>query len=268
MPTINSINGVNGSSGIRTSTAGNTVDSVITSKGDMIVAPLNTTVGSARLPIGIDNDVFTTNPTKPNGSDWEASGTGKWVSRNVGGAYNSGRTGAWMPITVTGTFGVTLTLVANRLYCLPIFADRRWGLTKVSVSCQTLAAGAIARMGFYDNTATGGFPGALIQDFGTVSMATTGTKAITFANPINVYGHYWVVLISDGAPIVNSSGTSSVEFYAALGRPNLTTGNSSVAVYEDSVSSYVSALPASLSSDTFTVNQLTGGGLPSVFFGI
>lgn len=255
MPGVtNSINTIGGSNAVLASTFGNDVNVNITQKGGMVVGRNSTSGVSTQVAVGGNNSVFMSDPTKPHAAEWGASGTGAWVSRGIGGAFSSSGNGGWCPVTVTAG-GVNPTLTANRLYCLPFIAERGWSTTKITMSVQTLSAASSIRMGIYQADGTAGFPGTLVLDAGTVSSATTGTKTITFSSAVYLYGHYWLVFISGGTPAMSGYTGNSAEFGQAVGRPDLIVSTSGLFLFEDSVSSYLSALPASLSSDTFSVGS-------------
>lgn len=261
MPVTNSVNSILGTNAVLSSTLGNDVNVNIARKGDMVIGRYSSSV-STRVPVGENDYCLISDPTKPNWISWGASGTGKWVSRGIGGAFSTSGNGGWCPLTFASTPTVNSTLTANRLVCLPFIADRAWPITKISIVVQTFASSTSIRLGMYKADGTNGFPGTLLFDAGTVSSASNGTKTITLTLPIYVYGHYWIAYISDGAPTVTGFNSNIPEFNQALGRPDLITSTSGLFLYEDSVSSYFTALPSSLSSDTFTVASLGNVGLP------
>lgn len=259
MPTINSINGVTGNSGMAPSTQGNIVDTLITKKGDILACTLvGTSTSSYRIPVGQNDLILKANPIKYNGVGWESSGTGSWVSRSIGRATT---TGAWLPITMGPT--TTLTITANRLYVYPFFTDRAWTVSNVSIRNLSNVASSFCRIGLYNSDGTAGYPGSLVQDFGTVNTAS-GTGTRTIACELSLFGKYWFAFISNSNPNMTAFSSSSNEFAQSIGRPNLTSGASNYILYEDGVSSYTSALPASLASDTFTIASANG---PTIFFG-
>jgi len=258
----NSINSISGTDGIIDSTSGNNVSTAITKKGDLLVGK-SLSSSQTRVPVGTNNFVFISDPTKPNGMGWSASGTGNWTSRGIYGPYSSGGNGSLMPVTFSSTGGTSF-LTANRLLCFPFFIDRAWAFSKMSMTCNNLAASSVLRMGLYDATGTAGYPGNLIVDAGTIDTSTIGTKTNTFTDEIYLYGRYWCVCISDGAPGMASLGAAVSEFAQAVGRPNFSTTTTPSHLVKDSVSSYVSALPSSLSAVTFTMGAGTSNPAISI----
>ncbi len=235
----------------------NDIYSPITSKGDLI-SSVNASVApvSTRIPVGPDNSILSTNPIRPSVINWEASGVNTWVSRAISGNVGIATTNRHkFPITYGGGVATTSTLTADRLVCLPFHMDRAWYYGAIGMVCQTSVASSTVRLGIYDASGTGGFPGSLILDAGTISTASTGTLSINIEQ--NIYGKYWLVYIASHTPTMNGYTISQNEFSQALGRPDTATGTDGWFVYEDGVSSYLSALPASLASDTFTIGAST-----------
>ena len=96
----------------------------------------------------------------------------------------------------TAGFAVT----ADRLYAIPFVAARAMTVDRIAMSVTVLAAGKEARLGIY-NSGPDGKPSSLVLDAGEVSVAGTGTKAITI-NQALTKGLYWLAFVSDGTPSV------------------------------------------------------------------
>jgi len=92
----------------------------------------------------------------------------------------------------------TLTVNANRLYGFILFVARTMTFDAIYCRVRTLAEGKSARLGIYklDSALA---PGALVKDYGTVSVATTGAKSIA-ADQQLTRGYYLGAFISDGTP--------------------------------------------------------------------
>lgn len=96
----------------------------------------------------------------------------------------------------------TNTIVVNTLYAAPFVVARNMTISGISIEVTTLASGASARLGIYsDNDSL--YPGSLVKDCGTVSVASTGIKTISVTQALTK-GIYWLVLVSNGGPIVRA----------------------------------------------------------------
>jgi hypothetical protein len=119
------------------------------------------------------------------------------------------------------------------------------------------AAGSVVRLGVYADSATApGFPGALIQDFGTVATTTNGNQVLTgLTLALQPYVLYWTVAIPQGTPATNPT----LRIYT--GAANY--GAGSLATYMwSSVQTFgtpLGALPADASAIASTC---PGGGSP------
>ncbi len=101
--------------------------------------------------------------------------------------------------------GSNLTVAANRLYAVPFRAAAAvtWNRIGLNVVAQ---AGTLARLGIYQNS--GGVPGALVADLGTVATDTTGDKELSFGQSLGAEIFYWLAVVFDGTPTVRACGYS------------------------------------------------------------
>lgn len=83
----------------------------------------------------------------------------------------------------------------NQLYAAPFFAVRDMTIDRIAIECYIAEAGKNVRLGIY-NDGTNLYPGSLVLDAGTVSIGTTGVKAITI-NQVLTKGLYFFVLVTD-----------------------------------------------------------------------
>jgi hypothetical protein len=83
-----------------------------------------------------------------------------------------------VPLPATGLANTTAAAAANTLRAVPLLSASQAVLEAAGVEVTTLVAGATIRLAVYADDGTG-YPGALIQDFGTVSAATIGVKLVT-----------------------------------------------------------------------------------------
>lgn len=90
------------------------------------------------------------------------------------------------------------TLVADQLVAAPIWFSHTETWTRIGIEVATSEAAKSVRLGLYANGADN-LPGALIEDFGTVSLATTGTKEITISRSLTANTVYWLASVNDSA---------------------------------------------------------------------
>lgn len=91
-----------------------------------------------------------------------------------------------------------LTLSTDRIYALPFCVARDLTIDRLAIDVTTADAGKIARLGIY-NDGTNLYPGTLVVDAGTVSVADVAVVAATIDQALTK-GVYWLVVVSDGAP--------------------------------------------------------------------
>ena len=149
----------------------------------------------------------------------------------------------------------TPSMVANRLYATPLLVVRNITIDRIAIQVTTLAGGASARLGIFNNGANL-YPGSLLLDAGTVSVATTGIKAITI-NQALTKGLYWFAVVSDGVPQLYAGNPP---------RPSILGLGSALFVYSN-VGWYVAHTFGTL-PDPFTGGATLGNGsngYPSAF---
>lgn len=149
---------------------------------------------------------------------------------------------------ITGRGSGSAALIgANVLWAIPFIVVRDMTVDRIAIEVAVLAAGASARLGIYNN-GTNLYPGTLLLDAGTVSVATTGIKTITI-NQALPKGIYWMVVVSDGNP----SLASLYIYYMSTPILGLRTDNFLYSYLGWSVAFNYAALP----------NPFTAGGNPN-----
>ncbi len=225
----------------------NTVGTIIANKGEILVG--NGTNSATVLPVGTDTYVIVADSSQSVGMKYTATEPAVvQVSRAFG--YGNSLTNYIFPVNMAGVSTLSATLTANTLYCVPFNITLSTTFSKIGMKIGTTAAKNI-RLGIYDATGTGGYPGSLVLDAGTITANSLGEQTISISQLL--YGNYWMVFISDGAarPLLGvSASTAENVIGCAVTNP---TGLISL-LSEASVGSYFTSLPASLSSDTFTYN--------------
>jgi len=105
-------------------------------------------------------------------------------------------------------------VVADRLYCTPIFIGAKTTFTRIGIDVTTGAAGA-ARLGIYNNSADN--PGALVLDAGTVDTTSTAVVEATISQELQP-GWYWMASVFNATPGVRGGATSgSVGVFLGFG---------------------------------------------------
>ena len=103
--------------------------------------------------------------------------------------------------TATAGADTSSAIGANTLYAMPMYLGTEpFSCDRIAITVNTGAAGS-ARLGVYADTGAF-FPGALLDDHGTVDISTTGVKAITIsatytAEPPNYL--IWLAVVTDVA---------------------------------------------------------------------
>ena len=105
----------------------------------------------------------------------------------VSGYYYS-----WLPNdTISGT---AWSALGGTVYAQPFSIGTSATATRIAVNAQTGSAGAVIRLGIYSNDATSDKPATKLLDAGTVSVATSGWKAITISQALTA-DTYWPVAL-------------------------------------------------------------------------
>ena len=99
---------------------------------------------------------------------------------------------SWHLGNYTGTGG-NATVTQSNLYVTPFYVGNATAFDRIAA--YALGTGSTMRLGIYldDN----GLPGALLADYGTVNMNTTGISAITISQTLS--GQVWVAACAQGA---------------------------------------------------------------------
>jgi len=92
-------------------------------------------------------------------------------------------------------------LVADQIYAVPFIVERALTIDRLAIEVTTGDAGKIARLGIYNDGANM-YPGTLVQDYGTVSVAAAAVVAAS-ADQALTPGLYWLVVVSDGVPTLS-----------------------------------------------------------------
>jgi hypothetical protein len=168
--------------------------SLIDAKGDLIVGTAADTVG--RLAVGVTNGhVLTVDSAETSGMKWAAAAGGSGTDYKSGA---SPKTGLWYRGNY-GPVGSNLTLTLNRLYAAPFRLNATTTFDRIGIDVVTAAAATgVARLAIYQSDATGGLPGTLVLDAGTVDIASTGGKAITISQQLTA-GFYWLAIVGQTA---------------------------------------------------------------------
>jgi hypothetical protein len=108
--------------------------------------------------------------------------SGGYVSYPIGGTSSSG------------------SLTNGVLAFVPFMSPVANTLDRVGIEVVTTAggAGSVHRLGLWDNT--GGLPGTLLTDFGTVATTSTGLFEITISQAVAANTLYWLGVAQQGAP--------------------------------------------------------------------
>jgi len=132
------------------------------------------------------------------------------------------KAGRWYSLqqVLGSNFGATTVLTINQIYATPLWVPRGSGpIDRVGFAVSTGVSGGIARIMYFASGADG-HPGALVFDFGTVSVATAGDKEISGAWTLPP-GLGWLAVVSDKAI---TAGRFETVYFSPLG--NSTQGGS------------------------------------------
>jgi hypothetical protein len=111
------------------------------------------------------------------------------------------RTGEYFRPEPTHGLGIQ-TLLADRIYARPFIVPRNLTIDRLAIEVTEAATDKIARLGIYED-GTDLYPGALVKDYGTISVADTGVIAASGDQSLT-WGLYWLVIVSDGTPKVRA----------------------------------------------------------------
>lgn len=115
------------------------------------------------------------------------------------------RTGEYLlPLGVTSNAN-SITPPINTLYATPFIVARDMTIDRLAIHIFNNVGSGNARLGIYKE-GINLYPGDLLLDAGTVSLATDGVKAITISQAL-VKGLYWMAFVADtSVPIRSLSG--------------------------------------------------------------
>jgi hypothetical protein len=166
-------------------------------------------------------------PTVPSNPALANAGTNQSGSINfTGSIFNAGR---WYP--QIGAVGTALVLTINAATAIPLIVEQPHTFSAIGVDATAAGTGGTLRMGIYADNGSA-YPGTLIQDFGTVSAASTGAITISGSNTLNP-GLYWLVVVGQGGsvqPTLNVPSASSPPTLALGILGAATAGNASLSV--------------------------------------
>lgn len=157
-----------------------------------------------RLPVGSNGKVLQAASSEATGLKWVAPGevAGVLTMPRISGRLYGHES------TYPGDKG-SGTLTADQLYCMPFLVYETESYDLVAAQVVTQQSGANWRLGIYADDGNGA-PDALIQDFGTVSAATTGYKSIAISPALSLDpGIYWLAIVTGTAGTVITSITNS-----------------------------------------------------------
>jgi hypothetical protein len=159
------------------------------------------------------------------------------------------QTGAYYqaPLRTFTTFAAPVT---NRLLVIPIFIPNQLTATSLNVRVNTVTTSGVARLGIYNN-GSGGAPGSLLLDAGTISYSTNSTThTITISQVLNI-GWYWFgCVVQSGSSTWNgyengaNHGATSTQRSFSLGSSNAT-----ISYYVEGVSGVLPSTPTFIHSN-------------------
>lgn len=141
-----------------------------------------------------------------------------WSDPNWGGGdyFTSGEYSIGM--YSSGTF-TTMSLTLNRMVVRPWIVPVRRAFDRIGINvttAATAASGGVLRLGIYADS--GGKPGALIVDAGTISSETLGSREITITQTLDP-GVYWLAAVAQVAVC------TVTQFVATLHAPMVALGS-------------------------------------------
>lgn len=124
-------------------------------------------------------------------SEWEPPAASTALGSLPGSVFISG---LWYPqlIPLPGTKTATL----NDLFAYPFIVNKTHTFSEIGVNVTTGGAGSAVRLGIYADDGAG-YPGALMQDYGTVASTGTGTAEIAISLDLDP-GLYWLCVAAQG----------------------------------------------------------------------
>ena len=145
--------------------------------------------------------------------------------------------------------GGPMSLSIARLYFLPIIVPSKYTYTGILCNVASALAGITGRMGVY--AWSGGGPGALLLDAGTVSLATTGAKEIVISLTLDA-GWYFLAFTADGVATMRTVDAATAAGVPLGGVTNTTVTQNEVLVpvnslrSNDTLSGFVNPAPVAV----------------------
>lgn len=118
------------------------------------------------------------------------------------------RTGEYLlPLGVVGTASA-ITVTVNTLYATPFIVARDMTIDRLAIHIFNNVGSGNARLGIYKE-GINLYPGDLLLNAGTVSLATDGVKAITISQAL-VKGLYWMAFVADTSVPIRSTSSGAI----------------------------------------------------------
>lgn len=165
--------------------------------------------------------------------------------------------GGWLPAIPSGMWALTSNIngtaiptAAGQRMWVPLLVPRTFNVNGVGINVTTLIAGSVARLGIYADS--GGYPGALIADGGTVSCATIGEKIAPVTATLTGGLVVWLVTwVTGGAPSLTGVANSQ-NLGVPFPQPSIVLGTSVRTMYRESGLTVDAPLPATAPTLTTT----------------
>lgn len=156
-------------------------------------------------------NIKTINGTSVLGSgDLTVGGGGGGIMAIVGPSSMYG--GQWISNMITAGGQTNITYNQNQVYYFPFFPAVTLDATQLQFNLSSGAvAGALARVGIYDNNPTSNIPNRKQFESSDLDMSTTGLKTITFSYTFEAGTLYWFAYQGS----VNLTITSCLSYSAA-----------------------------------------------------
>jgi collagen type VII alpha len=178
----------------------------------------------------------------------------------AGGVPKSYRSGRYYQTECAGAAFGTAQPVAGRLYAMPFRALEALTINEIAIEVTAVAsAGGVVRLGLYADDTTG-YPGALVDDYGTVdTAASVGAKAITISRALSAGTLYWLACAEQGAPAtgvtLRTFAPTNPGNVLPIGEPTATTTQSHFG-YQTASNSVLGAFPATYATGIASVSNV------------
>lgn len=166
-------------------------------------------------PTGPTGPAGATGATGANGTNGTngTNGLNNGVQPKTGNWYSDLSSGVKYSLDVDGYLQETLfeaNTTNGTLFLSPFVLGATSTATGLRFQAKSSFTGRTARLCIYSNVAGQDYPGALVLDAGTVSIATTGVKSIVISQSLPA-GTYWLGIVTNGD--INTAGAST--FYGS-----------------------------------------------------